>query len=216
MKLPVYNSAGEKVSEAELTERIFAVPAKVSVVHQAVVAQEHNARQVLAHTKDRSEVSGGGKKPWKQKGTGRARHGSIRSPLWVGGGITFGPRKDRNFKVKINKKAKNLALRMVLSDKVKEGQLVIVKDWELAEMKTKKFAAILKKLPVKTDKALVALAKTDPKLVAVAKNLKKVFACGAGSLNVIDLLKYKYLVVSLSALKELEQVYGGKTANELK
>ncbi len=210
MKIPVYNLNGEKVEETELNSYIFAIKPKPEVVHQIVVAQEKNARQPLAHTKDRSEVRGGGTKPWRQKGTGRARAGSIRSPLWQGGGVTFGPRKERNFSVKVNKKQKNLALRMVLSDKAKEKNLVVVDKLELPELKTKKLLEVLNKLPVKDNKTVIALSKQDPKLVRAVKNLKKVLTLGAGSLNVVDLLKYKYLLISKAGLKEVEAVYGEK------
>ncbi|MEK7139579.1 MAG: 50S ribosomal protein L4 [Patescibacteria group bacterium] len=211
MKLPVYNLAGQQIEEIELDASIFDVPAKTSVLHQVVVAHDHNARQVLAHTKVKSEVRGGGKKPWKQKGTGRARAGSTRSPLWRGGGVTFGPRKERNFAVKVNKKMKNLALRMVLSDKARDQAIIVVDKLELPELKTKHLAALLAKLPVKSSKAVLALAKGDQAMTVAAKNLPKVFACGAASLNVVDLLKHQYLLVSKAGLAMIEQTYRPKT-----
>jgi len=116
MKTSLYNLQGTAIGEVELDEKIFGVPEKPAVIHQVVISQQRNSRQVLAHTKTKGEVRGGGKKPWKQKGTGRARAGSSRSPLWRGGGVTFGPLKERNFSAKVNKKMKNLALRMILSD----------------------------------------------------------------------------------------------------
>ncbi|MFA5075816.1 MAG: 50S ribosomal protein L4 [Patescibacteria group bacterium] len=208
MKTAVYNLAGDKVEEIELNPVLFDIEPNIAVIHQVVIAQEKNARKVLAHTKGRSDVRGGGKKPWKQKGTGRARHGSSRSPIWKGGGITFGPTKERNFKVKINQKMKNKALRMILSDKAKSDNLVVVDKWELAEMKTKLLNQILNKLPVKNQKTCLALASTDPKLVQVVHNLEKVYALGANSLNVVDLLKYKFLLISKAALQEIEKIYG--------
>ena len=143
LKIKVYNQAAEPVKDLELSANIFNVEASHELLHQAMVAQMANSRQVLAHTKDRSEVSGGGKKPWKQKGTGRARAGSSRSPIWIGGGVTFGPTKDRNFKKKINQKMKQKAIFMVLSDRVKNNALVVLDSLELAEFKTKKFNEIL-------------------------------------------------------------------------
>ncbi|MBI5621852.1 50S ribosomal protein L4 [Candidatus Falkowbacteria bacterium] len=210
MKTAVYNLQGEKVGDVELNPYVFEIVVKQDVVHQIVVAQERNVRKPLAHTLDRSEVRGGGKKPWAQKGTGRARHGSIRSPLWIGGGVTFGPRNDRNYSVRVNKKHKNLALRMVLSDKAAEARLVVVEALKLPEMKTKKLNEILNKLPSQGSKAMIALAKTDDKIITAAKNLDTVLAVGAGSLNVIDLLRYKYLVISKAGLAEVEKVYGKK------
>ncbi|MFA5358779.1 MAG: 50S ribosomal protein L4 [Patescibacteria group bacterium] len=210
MKATIYNLKGEKVQEIDLNSYIFDIKPKTEVVHQVVIAQENNARKNLAHTKTKGEVRGGGKKPWKQKGTGRARAGSSRSPLWRGGGVTFGPRKERDYSVKVNKKMKNLALRMVLSDKAKENDLIVVDRLELADIKTKKFVEVLRKLPVKDAKTVVALGPQDSKLVRVAKNLPKVLAIGAGSLNIVDLLKYKYLVVSQNGLDQIEKVYGKK------
>jgi len=210
MKTAVYNLKGEKVEELELNPFLFEVTGKTSLIHQVMTAQMNNARKAIAHTKDRSEVRGGGKKPWKQKGTGRARHGSSRSPLWIGGGVTFGPRNDRNFSEKVNKKMKNLALRVVLSDKAKEGLLVVVDSLKLAEQKTKKAVEVLKNLPLKEQKAVIALSREDDKLVKLVKNLKNVYALGANSLNIVDLLKYKYLVISKEGLKEVEKVYGQK------
>jgi large subunit ribosomal protein L4 len=207
MKTALYNLKGEKVGEVELNPSLFEIKPKVEVIHQVVVAQERNDRQVLAHTKTKGEVRGGGRKPWKQKGTGRARQGSTRNPQWKGGGVTFGPRKNRNYTVKINKKMKNLALRMVLSDKAKENNLVVVDSWQLTEEKTKKLMEVLNQLPVKNSKTVLALAKGEPKLVRLAANLSKVWATGAKSLNIVDLLKYKYLLVSQAALKEIEETY---------
>ena len=215
MKVAVYNLAGEKVGDVALDPYLFEVEPKPEVVHQVVVAQEKNSRVNLAHTKDRSEKRGGGRKPWRQKGTGRARAGSSRSPIWKGGGVTFGPRKEQNYSVRLNKKQKNLALRMVLSDKVKENNLVVVDKLEFPELKTKKLTEVLNKLPIKGMKTVIALAKEDPKLVRAAKNLDKVLALGANSLNVIDLLKYKYLLVSKAGLAEMKEVYG-KRDKEIK
>ena len=149
LKIKVYNQSATAVKDLELADKIFGVEANNELLHQAVVAQMANARQVLAHTKDRSEVRGGGKKPWKQKGTGRARSGSNRSPIWIGGGVTFGPTKDRNFKKKINQKMKQKALFMAFSDKLATNSLVILDSLEFKEYKTRKFNEMLTALEKK-------------------------------------------------------------------
>lgn len=207
VKVKVYNLEGKEAGELELAKEIFEVEGKEELIHQVVVAQHNNSRQNLAHTKIRSEVRGGGAKPWRQKGTGRARHGSRRSPIWIGGGITFGPRKDQNFSQKINKRMKNKALCMVLTDKVKEGKLIVLDKLELAEGKTKVLAALLNKLPVKKDSALLSLAKKDEKLVKAANKLAKVDVLAADSLNIIDLLGKNYLVLDKQAVEKIVEVY---------
>ena len=146
LKTQVFSQTGEKVKEVELNPAIFDIPVKENVVHQVVTAQLANSRIIIADTKDRSEVRGGGRKPWRQKGTGRARHGSIRSPLWVGGGVTFGPTKERNFKKKINKKMKTKALFMCLSDKVNNNLLILLDKLNLEKGKTKEIVEVIKNL----------------------------------------------------------------------
>ena len=146
LTVQVYSQIGEKVGEMELNSKVFGMQPKESVVHQVAVAQLANSRAAIAHTKDRSEVRGGGVKPWRQKGTGRARHGSTRSPIWVGGGVTFGPTKDRNFSQKVNKKMKTKALFMCLSDKVNQDWLILLDKLNVADGKTREIADILKSL----------------------------------------------------------------------
>ena len=146
IKYDMYSQTGEKIKQVDLNPAIFGVELNNTLVHQAAVAQMSNARNVLAHTKDRSEESGGGKKPWRQKGTGRARHGSSRSPIWIGGGGTFGPTKNRNFSKKINKKKKSKALFMCLSDRVNDKDLVLLDQLVTKENKTKEFVALIKNL----------------------------------------------------------------------
>jgi len=159
MKVSVYDQQGKEAGTTLLPKEIFGLSVKPDLVHQVIISQMANRRRVIAHAKDRSEVRGGGKKPWRQKGTGRARHGSIRSPLWKGGGVTFGPTKERNFKKIIPKKMKRKALFMALSSKVKDGELVVVDELKLENHKTKDFVKILKAiLKGKTESALVALA----------------------------------------------------------
>lgn len=214
METAVYNQKGEKLGTYNLPDRVFGVPFKNSVVHQAMRVQLGNARKVIAHTKDRSEVSGGGKKPWRQKGTGRARHGSIRSPLWKGGGVSFGPRKERNFSLKINKKQKNKALAMMLSSKVKDGKIAVVDMLAFKEPKTKYMADVLRAftgiLPqVSTRKTLIVIPDTNTNIIFAARNLQKTKVMRADSLNVNDLLTYRYVILLKEAIDVIEKVYGG-------
>lgn len=206
-KVSVYNSSGKKIKDKSVPTYIFSLKIKPELVQQVVVAQASNQRQPLAHTKGRSDVRGGGRKPWKQKGTGRARHGSIRSPLWVGGGVTFGPTKERNFKKKINKKASQQALFMVLSDKLMANNFFAIDGFTLDEIKTKKFVEIMKRLPVKDKKTLVVLAKKDDKVAKSAGNLPNLRVIRLESLNILDLLSYPYLLMTEAAIDLLEKKY---------
>ncbi|MFA6525891.1 MAG: 50S ribosomal protein L4 [Candidatus Buchananbacteria bacterium] len=220
MKYPVYNNSGEQVKDIELSNRLFAVTPKAEVVHQVVLAQEANSRQVLAHTKTRSEVSGGGKKPWKQKGTGRARHGSTRSPIWVGGGITFGPRSDRNFTQKVNKKQKQLALAMCLSDKANGKTLVLLDNLSNMTGKTKDLGLWLANLKSKVSgmkdskKVLLVMDASDAKLTKSAANLGSIKTISAKSLNCVDLLKATTVIASVKSIEEIEKHF--KKVNEKK
>lgn len=229
IKIKVHNQIGEAVGEMNLSDKVFGVETNNEVIRQVVVSAMANQRKVLAHTKTRSNVRGGGKKPWKQKGTGRARAGTIRSPLWVGGGITFGPLKDRNFKMKINKKMNQKAICMALSDRAKNEKLVILNEIKLDEFKTKKFEEIIKKLeigsktpeaPAKEAKAkkvkakkrsvLMILDKKNEGIVRSGKNLAGVQIINSGNVNLLDLLKYRELVITEPAVKILEERYGKK------
>lgn len=212
LKIKVYNSEANAVKDLELNAKIFGVKANNELLHQAVIAQQANARQVLAHTKDRSEVSGGGKKPWKQKGTGRARVGSSRSPLWIGGGVTFGPTKNRNFKKKINQKMKQKALFMVLSDRVENNSLAVVDSLEFKEYKTKKFNALLSALEKKvlhTERRdiLVINEAKDEKAKFSGRNLAGVKIINLENINLVDVLNYKYLLLTEEIVKKLETKY---------
>lgn len=214
VKINIYNQQGEKADQMELTDNIFNVEPKMELVHQAQVTQMANERQVLAHAKTRSEVRGGGKKPWKQKGTGNARAGSIRSPIWIGGGITFGPTKLRNFAKKINKKMKRKAIFMVLTDKVKNNNLLILDKLEIPEFKTKKakevFNNLIKEENTGSKKRSILLIneQKDKKIFYSARNLEGVKVINKNNINILDLLKYKYLITTVGAVKELEQKYG--------
>lgn len=208
-KVKVYNWEGQEVGVKELKPEIFEIKARPGLIHRVSVALLGNRRQVLAHTKTKGEVHGGGIKPWKQKGTGRARTGSIRSPLWKGGGVIFGPRKDRNFKVKINKQEKKLAFKMVLSDKVKNEQLLLLENFDLSEPKTKKFVALLKKLPVAGKILLVMpVAKENARLAS--RNIPKVDQADLGSVSMLDLLSHRTVVACPEAIAYWEKTYSKK------
>lgn len=207
MKTKLQNQKAEQLGQAELPDEIFALAIKRDLVQQAVMAHLANSRQRLADSKDRSQVRGGGRKPWRQKGTGRARHGSIRSPIWIGGGVTFGPNKEKNFTQKINKKMKKKALLMGLSSKVQDQELILIDKLELTEGKTKELAEILNNLKIK-ESALLVLPKTDQKIVRASRNLPKVKTSRADSLNIFDVLKYKYLLISQTALEVIKKTYG--------
>jgi len=212
MQIKVYNQKGEAVGQVELPDKIFGLKINPDLIHQAVVTQLACRRQVLAHTKDRSEVRGGGRKPWPQKGTGRARHGSIRSPIWKGGGVTFGPTKERVFAKKINKKMKRKALLMALSSKVKDKEIVLLDKLELAEGKTKLMAEILDKLKSRLKKdlrkgALIVLPKGDQKIIRAVRNIPKIRTIGAKNLNVVDILSHCYLVVPQDSIKIIKKTY---------
>lgn len=205
-KVKVYNLEGKEEEEMYLPEEIFAVELKNDLVHQAVVAQLANSRQVLADTKNRGEVRGGGRKPWKQKGTGRARHGSIRSPLWKGGGVTFGPTTNRNYSKKINKKMKTKALFMVLSSKLKNGDLVVVKDLKLKKGSTKSMKDTLNNLQIK-GKTIIALEKKNDNVIKSTNNIPKVSTISSDSLNVVDLLKNKTLIIDKKGVEKIQETY---------
>ncbi|MFH1759369.1 MAG: 50S ribosomal protein L4 [Patescibacteria group bacterium] len=202
MKVSVYNIKNEAAGKVELDDKIFGAKWNPDLVHQVVLVKTANKRQILAHAKTRSEVRGGGKKPWRQKGTGRARHGSTRSPIWAGGGVTFGPTKDRNYEKKINKKMVKIALYSVLSKKVSDGELKIIDDLKLKEAKTKTLHAILTTLKMLN---VLAIPTVDNKAIYRAcANIPKTKCLAANSLNVIDLLKYKNILIEKEAIKDIK------------
>jgi large subunit ribosomal protein L4 len=207
IKVKLYNFQGKEIGEEKLDNVFFARKIVPAVISQAVIAQAANSRQILAHTKGRAEVRGGGRKPWKQKGTGRARHGSTRSPLWVGGGVTFGPTADRNFSLRINKKTKTKALQMVFSDKVANDRFILVDKYDDGAAKTKTLAKSLTSLPIKKQSVLIVTENAQDKIVLSAKNLKKINTIYYGSLNIRDLLKHEYLLVSQNLLAKIVQHY---------
>ena len=203
----LYNANGESVGKIDLEPTLFDVEVKPELVHEAVVAQTANTRDAISHTKDRSEVRGGGRKPWKQKGTGRARHGSRRSPIWTGGGVTFGPRSIRNFTKKMNKKARRKALAMVLTDKVTSERLTAIDALTAENGKTKALATTLGKLPVAGKKTLIVLQPENKEVSRAANNIPRVETLPVNALNIVDLLRFEHVLVSKAALESLTEVY---------
>jgi large subunit ribosomal protein L4 len=207
MQVSVRNIAGEVVDNIRLNEAIFGVEPHEPAMHQALVRQLSNARLGTAKTKTRGEVSGGGRKPWRQKGTGRARHGSTREPQWRGGGVAFGPRPERNYKKRMPRKMRHLALRSALSVKAAEGQIVVVDELGVPVGKTREMIALLGRLAVESS-ALILLAQRDEAVERSARNLSHVKTLRASYLNIRDLFTYDYLLISLAALAAIEGLLG--------
>jgi large subunit ribosomal protein L4 len=206
ISVKIYNQDGKAISDLGLSEAIFGLPWNGDLIHQALITAMANKRQVLASTKDRSEVSGGGKKPWKQKGTGRARHGSIRSPLWAKGGITFGPRAERNFKLNINKKINRKAILTALSSKVRDNEIIIFEDLKLASPKTKEMAKVVKNFPA-VKNGLLILTERDESIQRAAKNLPNIETTNINNLNVLDILKFSHLIFTKAGIEYLNKQY---------
>lgn len=206
MQVPVYNIQGEQVKEADLRDDIFVAPVHEGLMHQALVRQMANARLGTHKSKTRGEVAGGGRKPWRQKGTGRARQGSIRAPHWRGGGTVFGP-TPRSYEVKMPRKMRRAALRSALTVKAADSQLVLVDSLEMAEPKTKQMLEILQNLKVDSS-ALILLPASNETILRSVRNLPKVRTLVAQYLNVRDLLQYDYVVLPLSSLEIIERILG--------
>ena len=204
-KIDVYNIEGKKVSDVELNEAIFGIEPNEAVVHSVLVNFLANQRQGTQSTKTRSEVRGGGRKPWRQKGTGRARQGSIRAPQWIKGGIALGP-KPRSYYYTVNKKERQLAVKSILSSKVLENELVVVDSLDMKEIKTKEMVKVLNNLKVE-GKTLMLLPEKNENVQKSARNIEGVKTTLVNTINVYDLLKYKNLVVTLDTVKKLEEVY---------
>ncbi|MCX6753938.1 MAG: 50S ribosomal protein L4 [Candidatus Nomurabacteria bacterium] len=206
METQIYNQKGKSVGKLELPESIFGLPWNGDLVHQVVTAMQANARTPVAHTKDRSDVRGGGRKPWKQKGTGRARHGSSRSPIWSGGGVTHGPRNDKSYEQKINKKMKAKALYTVLSEKLRKGQIIFLEELNLKNIKTKDAVAVIKDLSaLKGFEKMVGGKKPNIYVSVPAKgdvlkksfaNIKTVEVDEVRNMNPVDLLAFRYIIIS--------------------
>lgn len=206
MESKIYNQKGESVGSLKLPENVFGIPWNADLVHQVISSLKTNARTPVAHTKSRADVRGGGKKPWRQKGTGRARHGSTRSPIWVGGGVTHGPRNDKNFERKINKKMKAKALYTILSQKYRDGEILFVDKLSLKEPKTKDAKQVLTKLSSvkgfekmlskKSNSAYIALGDKDKNVEKSFANMGNIEVNETRNINPLDVLSFKYLVIS--------------------
>ncbi len=200
----VYNIEGKEVDKLELNDNVFGVEINEHLVHLAVVSQLANSRQGTQSAKTRSEVSGGGRKPWRQKGTGHARQGSTRAPQWTGGGVVFAP-KPRDYSMKMNKREKQIAMKSALTSKVQDSKLVVVDEFKLDEIKTSKFVGILNNL--KAANALVVTKDKDEKVILSARNIPTVKTTMTNAINVYDILKYETLVMTKDAVAAIEEVY---------
>lgn len=207
MKIGVYNQKGENKGKADLPEEIFGLDANLDLLHQVVVSQMSNRRQGSAHTKDRSDVRGGGKKPWRQKGTGRARHGSIRSPLWKGGGVTFGPRSERNYKKVIPAAMRRKALFMALSSKVRDGELILVDNLGINDHKTRNVKAVIDSLPFADKTGLLILPAVDKNTILGARNIPKTETMQAKNLTALDVLSFKRLIITPEAVETIKETF---------
>ncbi|MGN0158209.1 MAG: 50S ribosomal protein L4 [Brotaphodocola sp.] len=200
----VYNMEGKEVGKIDLNDAVFGVEVNEHLVHMAVVAQLANNRQGTQKAKTRSEVSGGGKKPWRQKGTGHARQGSTRAPQWTGGGVVFAP-VPRDYTIKLNKKEKRAALKSALTSRVLENKFIVLDELKLDEIKTKKFQAVMNNLNV--NKALVVIGEDSDNVVKSAKNIPTIKTAYVNTINVYDILKYNTVVVTKTAVANIEEVY---------
>jgi large subunit ribosomal protein L4 len=208
MKVDVYNSKGELIEQKNISQDIFDVPFNKDLVYQVYKSSLSNQRKPIAYTKDRSEVRGGGKKPWAQKGTGRARHGSIRSPIWKGGGVVFGPRlKDNNLKKKINKKVKKLSLKMILGQKAKDQEVKIIENFSFKEAKTKEAYHLLKQIFKKdlSKKILILLDPKEQEWKRAFKNIPSIEIINVSDVNILHLLNNKFVLLSQQAMLNLEK-----------
>ncbi len=206
MKVSTYNQEGKEIKDIELEGSIFDLELNNDLVHQVVVSQMSNRRQGSAHSKDRGDVSGGGKKPWRQKGTGRARHGSIRSPLWRGGGITFGPRNTKDYKKRIPKEMKRKALFMALSAKAKDGELFVIDNLKTEDHKTKTIKKIIDSFNF-SGSILIVLPGYDKNIVLGAQNLPKVETMPAKNITALELLSFKNILITADAIEVIKETF---------
>lgn len=207
LKTKVYNLTGVETSEITLPEKIFGVKQNIDLLHQAVSVQMANSHYSNAHTKTRGEVAGSGHRPWKQKGTGRARVGDARTPTWRGGGTVFGPRNAHNHHLKISKPARRKAINMALSEKAANKKIIILDKIHLDNIKTSEAEKLLQKMPIKQGTILIVLAKADPTIELSFRNLPYVKILSVNSVNVYDVLKYEWLIIDKEALSKLEEFY---------
>jgi len=204
-KVPLMDKTGKNIGDIELSENVFGVDVNTDVMHEVVVNYLANQRQGTQSTKTRAEVRGGGKKPWRQKGTGRARHGSTRSPIWTGGGVTFAP-KPRDYSYTVNKKVKRLALKSALSSKVLAENVIVLDGFKMDEIKTKEVATVLKNMGI-VGKALIVLPEADPTIVRSARNIRGVDATFVGQINTYEVLNHTKCIILKDAVAKLEEVY---------
>jgi large subunit ribosomal protein L4 len=214
-KIGIHNLEGKEVEKIELDSSVFEVQPKNDLIAQVYHAICANSRKAIAHTKNRSARAGSTRKPWKQKGTGRARTGSVRNPIWRKGGVIFGPTNERNFSQKINKKVKSQVMRMVLSGKLKDGELVVVDSYEMEESKTKKMAQALKKLKIEKS-ALMTFGLEDAASRRAARNIAFVDTVSVNSLNIVDALHHKFIVLSKDGVESLTKQYMTENMTEKK
>ena len=203
-KIDVLSTDGKKVKELELNDKVFGIEPNENIVHEVVVNYLANQRQGTQSTKTRAEVAGGGRKPWRQKGTGRARQGSIRASQWVGGGVALGP-KPRSYSFKMNKKEKDLAVRSILSAKLNDKEIVVIDSFDMKNIKTAELAKTLKN--IKAEDAYVVLPAVDVNVQKSARNIEDVKTCTVNSMNVYDLVKYEKIVLTVDSVKKIEEVY---------
>lgn len=208
MKMDLYNQSGEIIGEVDLPDEIFGLDMAPALFSQAVVAQMSNMRQVIAHTKGRGDVRGGGRKPWRQKGTGRARHGSRRSPIWIGGGVTFGPTKYKNFKKKINTKMKRKATLIALSSKVRDKEIIVLDKIEISAPKTKEVAIIVSTIVPNQSTALLMIPGKNEIILRASRNIPGFKVINVLNINILDLLNHKYLILLKDTVDALKKKYG--------
>lgn len=208
VNIPIYNQTGQEVDTMELNPDVFDVVIKPWLIQESIVAQQSAKRVPIAHTKDRGDVRGGGKKPWKQKGTGRARHGSIRSPLWRGGGVVFGPTNSRNFLKKINKKIKRQALLMALTEKAKSQSLKVIDTLAIPQIKTKLIKELLNTFSLGDKKILMALDTAESSFIKSARNIPAIKLIAVNSLNTLDIVASEILLTTKEGIKIVEKTYG--------
>lgn len=212
LKTPLYTAKGEKKGDIELPESVFGVPSNDTLLHQVYVAVAANLRNPIAHTKDRGDRAGSGKKPWKQKGTGRARAGAVRSPLWRKGGVTFGPTNDRNFSKDTNRKMRQKALRVALSEKFRAEKLRVVDAFVFETKKTKEFASLLDTLGVRPGKALLGFSGSDRDVERMSRNIDRTTNILSANMSAYDLLNHEYLVVTRETVEMLAARFSEKKA----
>lgn len=208
MKMDLYNQSGEIIGEVDLPDEIFGLDMAPALFSQAVVAQMSNMRQVIAHTKGRGDVRGGGRKPWRQKGTGRARHGSRRSPIWIGGGVTFGPTKYKNFKKKINTKMKRKATLIALSSKARDKEIIVLDKIEISAPKTKEAAIIVNTIVPNQSTALLMIPGKNEIILRASRNIPRFKVINVLNINILDLLNHKYLILLKDTVDALKKKYG--------